>query len=178
MPGPAPPPPPPAVPAAVPPGSAQSTKNSSSISGVSNRIDILDSEHGRILSQPTPDFALSEFPDLLSGKLKLDVPVYTVWGHVRMYRSGEDPSSRSICPQPSAAASSSSESAQTPERKQHGALSAYSIPNLTVLDEATTRCIVLGGIRLRLFGLGGAVVPHKLFDNGEGGRRLLVARVF
>ncbi|KAH9442640.1 hypothetical protein Pst134EA_031703 [Puccinia striiformis f. sp. tritici] len=261
MPGPAPPPPPPAVPAAVPPGSAQSTKNSSSISGVSNRIDILDSEHGRILcladirgaisqinelaklhnavavihsgdfgfyepssldrisdrtlrhliqysslistqfrsqllapsmnahsirqmirsppqpsssslppAQPTPDFALSEFPDLLSGKLKLDVPVYTVWG------ACEDVSIlekiRAAGPSvlnTSAAASSSSESAQTPERKQHGALSAYSIPNLTVLDEATTRCIVLGGIRLRLFGLGGAVVPHKLFDNGEGG---------
>jgi hypothetical protein len=28
--------------------------------------------------------------------------------------------------------------------------------------------LVFGGIRLRLFGLGGAVVPHKLFDNGEG----------
>lgn len=26
----------------------------------------------------------------------------------------------------------------------------------------------MGGVKLRLFGLGGSVVPHKLFDNGEG----------
>jgi len=37
-----------------------------------------------------------------------------------------------------------------------------------VLDEATTRVLVIGGVRLRLFGLGGAVVSHKLFDNGQG----------
>ncbi|EGG12188.1 uncharacterized protein MELLADRAFT_89359 [Melampsora larici-populina 98AG31] len=43
-------------------------------------------------------------------------------------------------------------------------LSPYSIPNLTVLDEATTCCLVIGAVRLRLFGLGGAIVPHKLFD--------------
>lgn len=44
----------------------------------------------------------------------------------------------------------------------------YAIDNLHVLDEASTFAIEVGEIRLRLFGLGGAVVLHKLFDNGEG----------
>jgi hypothetical protein len=44
----------------------------------------------------------------------------------------------------------------------------YSIPNLHVIDEATTRRIDVGGVSLRLLGLGGALVPHKLFDNGDG----------
>lgn len=45
----------------------------------------------------------------------------------------------------------------------------YDIPNLTVLDEATTRVLEVGGVRLRLFGLGGALVMAKMFDNGEFG---------
>lgn len=44
----------------------------------------------------------------------------------------------------------------------------YNIENLHVIDEATTRLLDLGGVKLRLFGLGGALVPHKMFDNGEG----------
>lgn len=36
------------------------------------------------------------------------------------------------------------------------------------MDEATTRVIEVGGVRLRLLGLGGAVVVAKMFDNGEG----------
>lgn len=44
----------------------------------------------------------------------------------------------------------------------------YIVKNLYVLDEATTYLIDIGGVNLRLFGLGGAVVQHKLFDNGEG----------
>lgn len=82
---------------------------------------------------------LSEFSDLLTGKIKLQVPVFTVWGAcedvaiLERFRTGE-----------------------------------YQVNNLFVLDEATTKAIEVGGIRLRLFGLGGAVVPHKLFDNGEG----------
>lgn len=46
----------------------------------------------------------------------------------------------------------------------------YSIPNLNILDEATSHLLEIGGVNLRLFGLGGAVVQHKLFDNGEGTR--------
>jgi Protein of unknown function (DUF2433) len=44
----------------------------------------------------------------------------------------------------------------------------YDIENLHILDEATTRCIDVGGVKLRMLGLGGALVPHKMFDNGEG----------
>ncbi|EIW62255.1 uncharacterized protein TRAVEDRAFT_164125 [Trametes versicolor FP-101664 SS1] len=82
---------------------------------------------------------LSEFPLLLSGQIKLQVPVYTVWGAcedvivLEKFRAGQ-----------------------------------YDIENLHILDEATTRCLDLGGVKLRLLGLGGALVPHKMFDNGDG----------
>ncbi|GLB33324.1 putative protein of unknown function (DUF2433) [Lyophyllum shimeji] len=82
---------------------------------------------------------LSEFPLLLSGQIKLQVPVYTVWG---------------AC-----------EDVLVLEKFRQG---TYAIDNLHVLDEATTRCIDVGGVKLRLLGLGGALVPHKMFDNGEG----------
>ncbi|KAI0723622.1 hypothetical protein C8Q76DRAFT_794544 [Earliella scabrosa] len=82
---------------------------------------------------------LSEFPLLLSGQIKLQIPVYTVWGAcedvivLEKFRAGQ-----------------------------------YDIENLHVLDEATTRCLDIGGVKLRLLGLGGALVPHKMFDNGDG----------
>lgn len=85
------------------------------------------------------DLVLSELPLLLNGQIKLDVPVYTVWGaceDVRVlekFRSGE-----------------------------------YKIPNLHIIDESSSRLLDVGGVKLRLLGLGGAVVMHKLFDNGEG----------
>lgn len=82
---------------------------------------------------------LSEFPLLLSGQIKLQVPVYTVWG---------------AC-----------EDVLVLEKFRSG---AYAIDNLHVLDEATTRCLDVGGVKLRLLGLGGALVPHKMFDNGDG----------
>ena len=44
----------------------------------------------------------------------------------------------------------------------------YKIDKLHIIDEASSRLLDVGGIKLRLFGLGGAVVMHKLFDNGEG----------
>ena len=44
----------------------------------------------------------------------------------------------------------------------------YKVPNLHIIDEANSRLLDVGGIKLRLLGLGGAVVMHKLFDNGEG----------
>ncbi|KAI1863184.1 uncharacterized protein JN550_009710 [Neoarthrinium moseri] len=86
-----------------------------------------------------PELPLSELPMLISGQVKLDVPVYTVWGaceDVRVlerFRSGE-----------------------------------YKVPNLHIIDEARSMLLELGGVKLRLLGLGGAVVMHKLFDNGEG----------
>jgi len=82
---------------------------------------------------------LSEFPLLLSGQIKLQIPVYTVWG---------------AC-----------EDVLVLEKFRAG---TYSIENLNVIDEATTRCLDIGGVKLRLLGLGGALVPHKLFDNGDG----------
>ncbi|KAK0467792.1 uncharacterized protein EV420DRAFT_1625906 [Desarmillaria tabescens] len=82
---------------------------------------------------------LSEFPLLLAGQIQLSVPVYTTWG---------------AC-----------EDVLVLEKIRLG---TYSVPNLHVLDEATTRCIDVGGVKLRLLALGGALVPHKMFDNGEG----------
>lgn len=81
---------------------------------------------------------LSEFSQLLSGKITLRVPVFTVYGAcedvhiVERIRSGE-----------------------------------YQVPNLHLMDESTTHVIDIGSLRLRLLGLGGAVVPHKLFDHGS-----------
>ncbi len=75
----------------------------------------------------------------INKQVKLNIPVYTVWGaceDVRVlekFRSGE-----------------------------------YKVDNLHVIDEASSRLLELGGVKLRLLGLGGAVVMHKLFDNGEG----------
>ncbi|KAI7864249.1 hypothetical protein BDF14DRAFT_1835875 [Spinellus fusiger] len=82
---------------------------------------------------------LSEFPSLLAGEWQLEVPVYTVWG---------------AC-----------EDVAIIEKFR---MKEYKIHNLFLLDEATTYLLDIGGISLRLFGLGGAVVQHKLFDNGEG----------
>ncbi|ESK87966.1 ser thr protein phosphatase [Moniliophthora roreri MCA 2997] len=83
---------------------------------------------------------LSEFPLLLSNQIKLDFPVYTVWG---------------AC-----------EDVQILEKFRMG---TYSIPNLFILDEAQTgtHLLHIAGLKLRLFGLGGALVPHKMFDNGD-----------
>ncbi|KAK4334216.1 hypothetical protein RTBOTA2_002969 [Rhodotorula toruloides] len=122
----------------------------------------------------SPAFGLSEFPKLLSGELKLNVPVYTVWGACEDVAILEKirlapPSAQSIPSDPSTLAPAPPSTATRPS---FGTLPttppSYSITNLTVLDEATTRVLLIGGVRLRLFGLGGAVVPHKLFDNGTG----------
>ncbi|KAF4978689.1 hypothetical protein FDECE_18175, partial [Fusarium decemcellulare] len=88
---------------------------------------------------PPNELPLSELPLLISGDLKLEVPVYTVWGaceDVRVlekFRTGE-----------------------------------YKVNNLHIIDEARSMLLEVGGVKLRLLGLGGAVVMHKLFDNGEG----------
>ena len=82
---------------------------------------------------------LSELPYFLNGTFTLDVPVYTVWG---------------AC-----------EDVAVLEKLRSG---EYKINNLFVVDEAHSRLLEVGGLKLRLLGLGGAVVMHKLFDNGEG----------
>lgn len=89
-------------------------------------------------SNPT-SFKLSQLGQLLSGQIKLTVPVYTVYGPVEdirvleKFRTGE-----------------------------------YEVPNLLVLDESNTRSLDIGGIKLRLLGLGGGLQMHKMFDIGEG----------
>lgn len=95
---------------------------------------------GGVKSRFAPEqLPLSELSLLLSGQVKLEVPVYTVWGaceDVRVlekFRSGD-----------------------------------YKVPNLHIIDEARSMLLEIGGVKLRLLGLGGAVVMHKLFDNGEG----------
>ncbi|KAK2761575.1 hypothetical protein FQN54_001403 [Arachnomyces sp. PD_36] len=82
---------------------------------------------------------LSELSLLLKGQLTLDVPVYTVWG---------------AC-----------EDVRVLEKFRSG---EYRVDKLHIIDEANSRLLDIGGVKLRLLGLGGAVVMHKLFDNGEG----------
>jgi hypothetical protein len=104
------------------------------------RTHLLSPENPPAAIRSTVNIALlSEFPLLLSGQIKLQVPVFTVWG---------------AC-----------EDVIVLEKFR---ANIYTIENLHVLDEATTRCLDVGGVKLRLLGLGGAWVPHKLFDNGEG----------
>lgn len=104
------------------------------------RAHLLSPDNPQSVIRSTVNIALlSEFPLLLSGQIKLQVPVYTVWG---------------AC-----------EDVLVLEKFRSG---TYTIDNLHVLDEATTRCVDVGGVKLRLLGLGGALVPHKMFDNGDG----------
>lgn len=85
------------------------------------------------------DLPLSELPQFLNGSQKLNVPVHTVWGACEDVRVLEKFRS-----------------------------AEYKVPNLHIIDEARSMLLEIGGIKLRLLGLGGAVVMHKLFDNGEG----------
>jgi hypothetical protein len=85
------------------------------------------------------DLPLSELPQLLRKEITLDVPIYTVWG---------------AC-----------EDVRVLEKFRSG---EYKVDNLHIIDEANSRLLDIGGVKLRLLGLGGAVVMHKLFDNGEG----------
>jgi hypothetical protein len=88
---------------------------------------------------PAQELPLSELPLLLTGEVKLEVPVYTVWGACEDVRVLEKFRSKE-----------------------------YKVNNLFIIDEAQSMLLEIGGVKLRLLGLGGAVVMHKLFDNGEG----------
>ncbi|KAI9663576.1 MAG: hypothetical protein M1829_006035 [Trizodia sp. TS-e1964] len=88
---------------------------------------------------PPDQLTLSELPQFLNKSYTLDVPVYTVWGACEDVRVLEKFRSKE-----------------------------YNVPNLHIIDEANSRLLDVGGVKLRLLGLGGAVVMHKLFDNGEG----------
>ncbi|OGE53641.1 hypothetical protein PENARI_c007G05785 [Penicillium arizonense] len=88
---------------------------------------------------PADQLPLSELSMLLDKRITLDVPVYTVWG---------------AC-----------EDVRVLEKFRSG---EYKVDKLHIIDEANSRLLDIGGVKLRLLGLGGAVVMHKLFDNGEG----------
>ena len=87
----------------------------------------------------SPD-SLSELPSFLSGASRLDVPVYTIYG--------------------------AAEDLTVIEKFRSG---EYSVPNLHIIDEISTHAITVpSGHTIRLFGLGGSLVLHRLFDNGDG----------
>lgn len=88
---------------------------------------------------PGNELSLSELPLFIDKKYTLDIPVYTVWG---------------AC-----------EDVRVLEKFRSG---EYKVDKLHIIDEASSRLLDVGGVKLRLLGLGGAVVMHKLFDNGEG----------
>ncbi|GJJ75698.1 hypothetical protein EMPS_08056 [Entomortierella parvispora] len=82
---------------------------------------------------------LSELPLYLAGQKNFNVPVYTVWG---------------AC-----------EDVSVLEKFRSG---EYALENFHIIDESSTAVIDIGGVKLRLFGLGGAYAQHKLFDIGDG----------
>lgn len=86
-----------------------------------------------------PDPILSELPIFLNKTAALEVPVYTTWGACEDVRVLEK------------------------FRAEE-----YKVDNLNIVDEHDSHLLEVGGLKLRLLGLGGAVVMHKLFDNGEG----------
>ncbi|KAI9724166.1 MAG: hypothetical protein M1828_003911 [Chrysothrix sp. TS-e1954] len=88
---------------------------------------------------PRHQLPLSQLPEFLRGTYQFDVPVYTVWG---------------AC-----------EDVQVLEKLRSG---EYKVDKLHIIDESHSRLLDIGGVKLRLLGLGGALVMHKLFDNGEG----------
>lgn len=93
----------------------------------------------RRAAQSSDHSVISELQEFLDAKKQLQVPVYTVWGACEDVRVLEK------------------------FRTQE-----YKIENLNIVDESASKLITVGGLNIRLLGLGGAVVLHKLFDNGEG----------
>lgn len=89
--------------------------------------------------QASEQNVVSELQEFLDGKKQLNVPVYTVWGACEDVRVLEK------------------------FRTQE-----YKIDNLNIVDESASKLLSVGGLNIRLLGLGGAVVLHKLFDNGDG----------
>ncbi|MCJ1319878.1 hypothetical protein MMC15_005214 [Xylographa vitiligo] len=107
---------------------------------VKRQIQSMPPQQSNLKQRFPPDqLPLSELSSFINGKYTLDVPVYTVWGACEDVRVLEKFRS-----------------------------AEYKVPNLHIIDEASSRLLDVGGIKLRLLGLGGAVVMHKLFDNGEG----------
>lgn len=87
------------------------------------------------LNNSSIHFPLSQFPLLLSGAITFPVPVFTVWGLI--------------------------EDVRVLEKFRTG---EYEVHNLSILDEAASRLIEVSGLRLRLFGLGGAVAAQRMCE--------------
>ncbi|WVQ94245.1 hypothetical protein IAU59_001323 [Kwoniella sp. CBS 9459] len=87
------------------------------------------------LNASSVHFPLSQFPHLLSGAINFPVPVFTVWGLI--------------------------EDVRVLEKFRTG---EYEVQNLSIIDETTTKLVEIGGLKLRLFGLGGTVAPHKMCE--------------
>ncbi|KAK6351275.1 hypothetical protein TWF718_004440 [Orbilia javanica] len=100
---------------------------------------IQNNPSGQPIKNRLADEQLSQLPKFLDRTHAFDVPVYTVWG---------------AC-----------EDVAVLEKFRSG---EYKIDKLHIIDEASSRLLDVGGVKLRILGLGGAVVMHKLFDNGEG----------
>ncbi|KAK6503191.1 hypothetical protein TWF481_008221 [Arthrobotrys musiformis] len=100
---------------------------------------IQNNTSGQPIKSRLAEEQLSQLPKFLDRTYAFDVPVYTVWG---------------AC-----------EDVAVLEKFRSG---EYKIDKLHIIDEASSRLLDVGGVKLRLLGLGGAVVMHKLFDNGEG----------
>lgn len=88
---------------------------------------------------PLSELPLFVTPNQGNATYELEIPVYTVWGACEDVRVLEKFRSKE-----------------------------YRVKNLHIIDEAQSMLLEVGGVKLRLLGLGGAVVMHKLFDNGEG----------
>ncbi|WVF66621.1 hypothetical protein IAT40_001361 [Kwoniella sp. CBS 6097] len=95
-------------------------------------------ERGALVEQlnaSSVHFPLSQFPHLLSGAINFPVPVFTVWGLI--------------------------EDVRVLEKFRTG---EYEVQNLSIIDETTTKLVEIGGLKLRLLGLGGTVAPHKMCE--------------
>ncbi|RKP08809.1 hypothetical protein THASP1DRAFT_15136, partial [Thamnocephalis sphaerospora] len=106
----------------------------------SARADMLQSAPDLVRAQLQTDqpFQLSQLPEYISGQRRFRRPVYVVWG---------------AC-----------EDVAVLEKFRNG---RYIVKNLKILDEVSTHLLDLGGLHLRLLGLGGSIIRHKLFDHGD-----------
>jgi hypothetical protein len=89
------------------------------------------------LLNPNPSspssFVLSQLGSLLNGDITFSVPVYAVYGPT--------------------------EDVRVLEKFRTG---EYEVKNLMVVDEAVTRLLDIGGVKLRLLGLGGSLQMAKM----------------
>ncbi|ODQ68182.1 hypothetical protein NADFUDRAFT_81219 [Nadsonia fulvescens var. elongata DSM 6958] len=85
--------------------------------------------------------SLSELPKFINGEMKLNVPIYAIYG--------------------------SSEDIAVVDKFK---LNQYAVPNLNIVDETMSYLIHTRDNKhaIRLLGIGGSLVPHKMFDIGDG----------